>query len=65
MTRGCVLCLCRGGGLTLETEFLFGRVRLVGPPFVLGGFWFRALGFDVEVLERERDLEVVCEVKSG
>lgn len=62
ITSGWVLCLCNGGGLTLETLFLFARVRLVGPPFVLGGFAFTAFEFDVEVLERERDREVVCDV---
>lgn len=61
MTKGWVLCLCNGGGLTLETLFLFARVRLVGPPFVLGGFAFTAFGFDVEVLDRERDREAVCD----
>lgn len=62
ITKGWVLCLCNGGGLTLETLFLFARVRLVGPPLVLGGLMFTAFVFDVDVLERERDREVVWDV---
>ena len=61
ITSGCVMCpRCSGGGDTLEMLPRFGRVRRVGPPFVLGGGCCSG-----RIEERLRERERPCEDVDG